>query len=516
MLSHNILLPLHFGGCTFTARIHRVRFSPSSFQGVIAKSGRSTHTDANMGPCRNRRVSRSCKARAAFTQQSQALFGLPQSTHPVSLPPPLWHRSLRPPRQNFPTRPHVSCRGSESTTALGAAQHQHGHAQGRRNKRILESRSLFRRRRRRRRRPSNLAPACLYVGLFAVTAWLACPAATSAAAEAGAKAAGNPNLVAHVDKAFWVFAENLGRLVTLEGTDPFHQCTVMFYTAWVTNCIGPVPAAGAIQQPLGRAMLATVSSHACYAACSFLAAAFSLSTFPPLSMTPARGVRRDSAGPVSGPKPTPKPMGARNNRQRSGRPSLKLPAPLLPSKRRGPPASTPTGPPVTRIQVRRSARTVPKVWLMAATALGGPAMGAVGAAVSWRAGLVAIPAALSSLSRGSAFSVLVAGTLCYGGAGTTLVARWAVFQGVVGGIFAALLTPSALTVVYMCNYYGRMVTDRRRRGPRPPRGGMKGKGGRGVSGLEAKQEGGDADGKKAETLKEGGSADHQGKIEKDK
>ncbi|CAM9703440.1 unnamed protein product [Hapterophycus canaliculatus] len=290
----------------------------------------------------------------------------------------------------------------------------------------------------------------------------------------------------------------------------------MFYMAWATKCIGPVPAAGAVQQPLGRAMFATVSSHACYAACTFLAAAFALSTFPPVFVTPTRGSGRDSGSLEPGSRPAPKPIDARNNRPRSGRPALKLPSPLLPSKRRGPPSSAPTPPPVTRIQVRRSARSVPKVWLMAATVLGGPAMGVVGAAVSWKAGLVAIPAALSSLSRGSAFSVLLAGTLCYGGAGTVFVARWAVFQGVIGGLFAAMLTPSALIVVYMCNYYGRMVTDRRRRGPRPPRGGMKGKGGRGVSGIGAEQEGTDAEGKRPERRKEEGSAGNEDNTGKDK
>ncbi|CAN0266391.1 unnamed protein product [Scytosiphon promiscuus] len=403
--------------------------------------------------------------------------------------------------------------GGETPTALGAALHQVGRAPRRQRGGRLQA--IFLQQRRRHRRGSNLAPACLYAGLFAVAALLSCPAATSAAtpvATSATNAAAWVELMANVDEAFWFSAESLGRLMSREiAADPIRHCTQMFYTAWITKCIGPVPAAGALQQPLGRAMLATASSHACYAACSFLAAAFALSTFTPLSMTPTRGFGRDAGSPEAGPHSAPKPVGARNNRQRSGRPSLKLPSPLAPSKRRGPPGTAPTGPPVTRIQVRRSARSVPKVWLMAATVVGGPAMGALGAAVSWKAGLVAIPAALSSLSRGAAFSVLLAGTLCYGGAGTAFVARWAVFQGILGGLLSwVMFTPFSLMVVFMCNY-GRMVTDRRRRGPMPPRGGMRGKGGKGASGLGANREGGDADGNRPEKRKEGGNADDEEK-----
>lgn len=105
---------------------------------------------------------------------------------------------------------------------------------------------------------------------------------------------------------------------------------------------------------------------------------------------------------------------------------------------------------------------------MAMTAIAGPAWGAVGSAVAWKTGFVAIPAALSSLSRGAVIAVLVAGSLCYGGVGAELVVRWSVFQGVFGAVPAAFLSPSALTVVYIINYYWRVAKSRRLASGPPP------------------------------------------------
>lgn len=154
------------------------------------------------------------------------------------------------------------------------------------------------------------------------------------------------------------------------------------------------------------------------------------------------------------------------------------------------------------------------MWLMALTAVGGPAWGATASAVAWKAGLVAIPAALSSLSRGSVLAVLAAGSLCYGGAGTGLVARWAVFQGVFGAPFAAALNPSALIVVYMCNYYWRVLKSRGSSASGPPSG-MRSSRGTGESekktdkGAKQQQQRKDAEEKDRETGKESNAGEEK-------
>lgn len=324
----------------------------------------------------------------------------------------------------------------------------------------------------RRRRPVGFG--LLAVGFFAV--WLCSPSgaaaaaaatATAPAAKAGATAARSVDLLVEVDRAFWRMADSLGAIVNRGSVGPMAQCVVMFHTAWVTTSVCPIACAGVLEQPLGRTMIATASSHAFFAALKFSMAAFALSNFPPVYIKTARRSGRDpgNSKPDST-KPAPKPAGARK-KPPMRRPALKLPSPLLP-KRRVPAAATAARGdrmprPVTRIQVRRSAKSVPRLWLMAVTAVGGPGVGAVGSAVAWKAGAIAIPAALSSLSRGSVLAVLAAGFLCYGGAGTTLVARWAVCQGVFGAPFAAALSPSALAGVYLCNYYWRVGKARSRR-----------------------------------------------------
>lgn len=356
-----------------------------------------------------------------------------------------------------------------SATALGATR-----------QRVAATAPARTPRRRRRRRPVGFG--LLAVGMLAVCLCLpggaaAVEAATASAAKAGATTAKNVDLLVEVDRAFWRVADSLGSIVNRGGVGPMAQCVVMFHTAWMTTSVCPIACAGVLEQPLGRAMIATASSHAFFAALKFSMAAFALSSFPPIYVRTSRRPGRNPGSSKPESKPAPKPATSRN-KPPVRRPALKLPSPLLP-KRRVPATATAAGGekaprPVTRIQVRRSAKSVPKLWLMAVTAVGGPGVGAVGSAVAWKAGAIAIPAALSSLSRGSVLAVLAAGSLCYGGAGTTLVARWAVCQGVLGAPFAAALTPSALLAVYLCNYYWRVGKTKARRdgsGPAPGVGG---------------------------------------------
>ena len=355
-------------------------------------------------------------------------------------------------------------------------------------------------RRRRLRRPVRFG--LLAVGLLAVCLCLpggaAAAAATPApAAKAGATAVKTVDLLAEVDKAFWRVADNLGSVVNGRGVGPMAQCVIMFHTAWMTTSVCPIACAGVLEQPLGRAMIATASSHAFFSALKFSMAAFALSSFPPIYVKTARRAGRNPPGSKPDSTPAPKPAASRN-KPPTRRPALKLPSQMLPKRRvpaTGKAAAAVAGggkkpQPVTRIQVRRSAKSVPKLWLMAMTAVGGPGVGAVGSAVAWKAGAIAIPAALSSLSRGSVLAVLAAGSLCYGGAGTTVVARWAVCQGVLGAPFAAALTPSALLAVYLINYYWRVGKAKARRdgsGPAPGTGKID------KGGASEKQQGKDAD-----------------------
>ncbi len=373
------------------------------------------------------------------------------------------------------TQQHVYRRGGDaSATALGAARRAGAAAptaQGGASRRGRDGRFSTWRRRRRRRLPAGLSAVTAAAGLLAFTVWLCSPggaaAAGAGAAGAGAGAKTNVDLLAEVDRAFWIVADNLGSIVNGDNLQPIAQAMVMFHAAWMTTSVCPIACAGVVNQPLGRAMIATASSHAFFCTLKFLLGVLALGSFPPIYVQSSR-------------RPVPKPTAARRNKPPMRPPALKRPPPLLNTKRRGnPPTTLVTGgggdkaqqPGARRIQVRRSAKSVPKLWLMALTAVGGPGVGAVGSAVAWKAGVVAIPAALSSLSRGSVLAVLAAGSLCYGGAGTALVARWAVFQGVFGAPFSAVLTPSALILVYLCNYYWRLAKVKRgESGPTAPPG----------------------------------------------
>lgn len=373
-------------------------------------------------------------------------------------------------------------------------------------------------RRRRQRRPFGFG--LFGIGVLAV--WLCFPGsaasvatATAPAAKAGATAATSIDLILEVDRAFWRVADDLGSIVNRGSLGPMAQCMAMFHTAWVTRSVCPIACAGALEQPLGRAMIATASSHAFFAALKFSMAALALSNFPPVYIKSSRRSSRKPGSPKPESKPAPKPATSRS-KSPMRLPTLKLPSPLLPKRRV--PATAAGGakapPPVARIQVRRSRKSVPKLWLMAVTALGGPGVGALGSVVAWKAGAIAIPAALSSLSRGSVLAVLAAGFMCYGGAGTTLVARWAVCQGVFGSPFAALLTPSALGVVYVVNYYWRVGKAKSRRNGfgLPPRMGGTKKGGTTEADLKSKQQGKNAE-KDREEGKGGTATDDERKKE---
>ena len=408
----------------------------------------------------------------ANTKASKNRPPAPTGYHNLPTPPPFSTfpaaRSAPPPRKTHRAYTyHVCRRGSEgSATALGATRQRGGAAAAA----AAQPRQPSRRGRKvrvsawRRWRPAGLS-AITAAGLFAFTVWLCFPggAAAAAAAAAGGGAKTGVDLLAEVDKAFWIVADNLGSIVNGGNLEPMAQTMVMFHTAWITTSVCPIACAGVLGQPLGRAMIATASSHAFFSIAKFLLGVFALGSFPPIYSKSSR-------------RPVPKQQpGTPKKKPPTRPPALKRPSPLLPTKRRGnTPAVTGTDKAqqqqqqqqqqqagTRRIQVRRSAKSVPKLWLMALTAVGGPGVGAVGSAVAWKAGAVAIPAALSSLSRGSVLAVLAAGSLCYGGAGTALVARWAVFQGVFGAPFSAVLTPSALILVYLSNYYWRVAKSRR-------------------------------------------------------
>ena len=324
-------------------------------------------------------------------------------------------------------------------------------------------------------------------GLVACAAWLCFPGTAAAAGakaaaaagsgvQAGAKTTGYFAAGGDVDRAFYRFALTLGNILSERevASSPFAQCLVMFNTAWVTTSTAPISAAGVIGQPLGRAMIATASSHTTFSVVKFSMAMLAMSKLPTAPPAPDGSTRRRYSPPTGRSRRKPGAL----RKPSLGRPQV----PSLPTRARArgglsaAAAGADSAKRVT-IQVRRSAKSVPRVWLMVVTALGGPSVGAVVSSVTHRLGYIAMPAALSSLSRGSVLGALAAGSLCYGGAGTWLAARWAVFQGVFGALFAAVLSPSALMFVFLCNYYARAV--RASRGG-PGRGGGGGRGRRRV------------------------------------
>lgn len=313
-------------------------------------------------------------------------------------------------------------------------------------------------------------------------------------AQEGARAAGSIDIAANVDNAFYKFAESLGTVLVKPQvlSSPLAQCFVMFNTAWVTTSVAPVAAAGVIGQPLGRAMIATACSHASFAAIKFTLAMLAIAKLPTMPSAPPIDPSRPRRLPPTGP---PQLRGRRTRKSSIGGRSPRITFP--PKRARASPrgdarSSTATGGSNHsnhgRIRVLRSPKSVPRTWIVVITALGGPAMGAVASAVTHRRRTIAVRSALTSLYRGSVLGTLLAGSLCYSGAGTSFAARWAVSQGIFGALFAGLLSPSALMFAFLCNYYAMVAGKARRRGPRN-RGGRGGGGtGGGARGRQGQEE----------------------------
>ena len=256
-----------------------------------------------------------------------------------------------------------------------------------------------------------------------------------------------------VDKAFYSFVKTLGNLLSdVKGaSSAFKEFLVMFNTAWVTTSTAPIAAAGLLGQPLGRAMVATVSSHAIFALSKFTLAYGAMN----VGSDAARGPVYPSSRRPKSTAPPPRPS--------VGRPRTLLPLSRARSPVPGLPAmGTATGVDTTNsitLQVRRSAKTVPRVWLMVVTALGGPGVGTVASLATHRLGLISIPAVWSSVSRGSALGTLISASLCHGGVGTRWAARWAVIQGIFGVFLSFILSLEVLLAVSVVN----TVTGARRR-----------------------------------------------------
>lgn len=245
-----------------------------------------------------------------------------------------------------------------------------------------------------------------------------------------------------VDKAFYSFTETLDTLLSDQKvtSSPIKEYLVMFNTAWVTTSTAPIAAAGVLGQPLGRAMLATVSSHAIFAISKFTMAYGAITAGSNASWKSGTPSRRATP-------PTP-------------RASIKRSRVFPPiNRRKQPPRLPPAGAVSGRdtavrhnmMYVRRSAKTVPRLWLTAITAFGGPGLGTVAALTSHRFGLISIPAVWSSLLRGSALETLISASLCYVGAGTRLAARWAVIQGIFGVFIAVILSLEVILAVSLTN-----------------------------------------------------------------
>lgn len=313
-----------------------------------------------------------------------------------------------------------------------------------------------------RRRLTGFVSAATLAGTFACAVWMCCPrpaaalaaAAAKQGARSGASEANFAALMANVDKAFYRFADSTSTVFNNPKvlSSPLTQWLLMFNTAWATTSTAPIAAAGVIGIPLGRAMSATVSSHVTFGAIKFMLAMVAMSKFPAMPR-PRRGPalrrhRRHSADPS-----------IRNVNHRSRYSELENDSSILPqalqkrlARSRVTPGSAAVSGNITkRLVVKRNPKFVQRTWLILVTALGGPAAGAVAAAVAHRLGFMVVRAVLMSLLRGSVLGTLVSGSLCYGGAAVSFAVRWSVFQGVFGPLFANLLSPSALMFIFFVN-----------------------------------------------------------------
>lgn len=341
------------------------------------------------------------------------------------------------------------------------------------------------------------------VALIALIAWQwSCAGAANAAAVA-MDASGGParsladsatraTLSESIDTAFYMFVESLAKVIDKESLLPWDQAAVMFSAAWVTTSVAPIAAAGLLGQPLGRAMVATATCHATYAAYKFFLAVVAVlgfqvpdsQTLPKYDGAPSQTPATTGPGFEKGPGPDKPPARffepVERRRTRAGMRARRSPVKRVQASRGG--TRSDTKPRSQVMYTRRvSPVTIPRLWLMLVTAMGGPAIGAVSAVAAYSKGHTVLMAAFSSLVRGSLLGTLAAGTLCFGAAGTELVVKWAVFQGIVGALFAAVLSPSMLAFLAIFMYYRGLRTN----GPHP-------RGGDGAQGKQGHEGGGEA------------------------
>lgn len=336
----------------------------------------------------------------------------------------------------------------------------------------------------------------LVAGLLACSVWMLCPRSAKAAvatAAGGAGKGGNVgalafleryrNLIVDVyydfertyggdvgervlgevkpfakfmDDVFIEFAEGFGAVLDqVDSRQLRAQAGVIFVAASQTSGVAPVAAAGLIGQPLGRTMVLTALSHTYYAVSKFQFFLFALAIKNFKGVTPRQQRENSSV------KPTPKPT-------RGKSPTL------FPKRTRRPirrtavkPAGTSTA--MSRdpalLAFRGQASTMAPQWLTVIAALCGPAIATVSAAVALEFKIGKVLPMVKSFWLGSVLGSLLAGTLCFSGAGTELAARWSVLQAMFGLPFQALLNDGLLfswiVVLYiMSEMSGKFVRTR--------------------------------------------------------
>lgn len=250
-----------------------------------------------------------------------------------------------------------------------------------------------------------------------------------------------------MDETFMKFVAQLGVMLDQQSDmRPLAQSWLMYRTAWVTGSITPVAAAGVLGQPLGRAMVLTASSHTIFAVSKFMMAFLARNLYSkprPDDLTPSR---------------RPKPRQRFFEREDSPTKTWDQRVRRAPARRRAPADG---GPGVAgsdksgkrlKISVQRNLSTVPSKWLTGVTAICGPAVGAVCGVVAYTFVYAHPVAMMLSFVQGSVLGTLLAGTLCFGGAGTDLAARWACMQAGFGALFRVMLSQPVLMLIFFTNY----------------------------------------------------------------
>lgn len=246
-----------------------------------------------------------------------------------------------------------------------------------------------------------------------------------------------------LDDVFIEFAERFGAVLDrLHSKQLRKQASVMFVAASQTSGVAPVAAAGLIGQPLGRTMVLTILSHTYYAVSKFQFFLFALAIKNFKGVTAKQQRENSSVKPI--PKPTRRapPSLFPKHRRRPVRPAVK------PAAR-----STPMSKDPALIAFRNQTNTMAPKWLIVVAAFCGPSIATVSAAVALDLKLGKVMPILKSFFLGSVLGSLLAGSLCFSGAGTELAARWAVLQAMFGLPFQALLNDnllfSWLVILYM-------------------------------------------------------------------